>query len=81
MSKAEKLITRFKQIPADFDWAELTQLLRQFGYEEKKGSGSRRKFRCDGLPSITLHEPHPGSIVKKYVLRQVRETLESEGLI
>ncbi len=81
MSKPEKLVERFKKIPADFTWDELAGLLGLFGYEEKKGKGSRRKFRCDGLPSINLHEPHPGNIVKKYVLRQVHETLESEGLI
>jgi len=81
MSKADKLVERFKEIPADFTWDELTKLLRSLGYEEKKGKGSRRKFRGEGLPSINLHEPHPENTVKKYALRQVLETLESEGLL
>jgi hypothetical protein len=45
-----------------------------------KGTGSRRKFR-KGEHVISLHEPHPGSIVKKYVLRQVSETLKETGEI
>jgi len=81
MGKAEKLVERFKQTPADFTWDELSALLRSFGYEEKKGKGSRRKFRADDLPTLNLHEPHPEKIVKRYALRQVRETLENEGLI
>ena len=81
MSAKEKLIERFKGCPKDFTWDELVRLLKGLGYEEKKGSGSRRKFSGDGLPSISLHEPHPGSIVKQYALREVRDTLENEGLI
>jgi hypothetical protein len=59
----------------------LVRLLRSLGYEEKKGAGSRRKFRGARLPSIDLHEPHPGRVVKQYALRQVREMLEKEGLL
>lgn len=76
-----KLIERFKQRPADFTWDELTRLLAHCGYAEKKGKGSRRKFKAEGLPTLSLHEPHPSKIVKHYVLREVGEILESEGLI
>ena len=80
MGRKEKLIKRFKSIPADFTWSELCTLLNGFGYEMLKGTGSRRKFRKGEL-IISLHEPHPGSIVKKYVLRQVSETLKETGEI
>jgi predicted RNA binding protein YcfA (HicA-like mRNA interferase family) len=78
MGKKEKLRDRFETIPADFTWKELCSLLGGFGYEVLKGAGSRRKFVKDGR-IISLHEPHPGKIVKKYVLRQVLEHLKENG--
>jgi predicted RNA binding protein YcfA (HicA-like mRNA interferase family) len=81
MAGIDKLIERFKQHPADFTWAELVRLLANFGYAVRKGKGSRRKFRAEGLPSLSLHEPHPGKIVKQYALREVHETLKNEGLL
>ena len=44
------------------------------------GSGSRRKFKKDKR-IIILHEPHPGNIVKKYMLKQVLEALKETGEI
>ena len=35
----------------------------------------------EGYPPINLHRPHPGTIVKRYQLRQVHEFLEREGLL
>lgn len=81
MAAIYKLIERFRQCPADFEWSELVKLLSHFGYEEKTGKGSRRKFQGEGLPLISLHEPHPKKVVKRYALRQVLETLENEGLL
>lgn len=81
LAAIEKLVERFKQSPKDFTWNELTRLLAHFGYEEKKGKGSRRKFTKDGLPTIILHEPHPKNEVKQYALKYVREMLESEGML
>lgn len=81
MAAIDKLIERFRTCPADFEWSELVRVLAHFGYAEKSGKGSRRKFTGEGLPMISLHEPHPKSIVKRYALRQVLETLENEGLL
>ena len=81
MSGIEKLIERFKACPSDFKWDELVRLLKHLGYEENRGAGSRRKFRGENLPAINLHEPHPKTVVKQYALRQVRETLEREGML
>lgn len=80
MGRKEKLRERFQTIPADFTWKELCSLLNGLGYEMLTGSGSRRKFykkSTDDL--ISLHEPHPGSIVKKYALKEVRTHLEEKG--
>ena len=53
-----------------------------FGYEEEKGSGSRRKFfnHKTGV-SISLHQPHPGNELKAYQVRDVLDHLKQEGLL
>ncbi len=40
----DKLLERLRNRPKDFRWEQLKTLLRGFGYEEERGSGSRRKF-------------------------------------
>ncbi|MDF7806065.1 type II toxin-antitoxin system HicA family toxin [Pontiellaceae bacterium B12219] len=80
MGKKEKARARFEAIPADFTWKELCSLLGGFGYVMIKGKGSRRKFYKESTGDlISLHEPHPGSIVKKYVLQDVRTHLREKG--
>jgi predicted RNA binding protein YcfA (HicA-like mRNA interferase family) len=81
MASVDKLIERFKDVPSDLTWDELKRLLAQFGYAEEKGKGSRRKFKATALPTLILHEPHPGRIVKQYAVRYVKDILESEGLL
>ena len=82
MGKREKLITRFKTIPADFKWQELTRLMKALGYQEIQGNGSRVKFENGNADQmINLHRPHPGNIVKRYALRQLLEKLVQGGLI
>ncbi len=82
MGKQEKLIAKLRKVPADFTWQELTTLLKGLGYQEIQGSGSRVKFD-NGQPEqlINLHRPHPGNIVKRYVLRQLLEKLKQGGLL
>jgi predicted RNA binding protein YcfA (HicA-like mRNA interferase family) len=41
-----------------------------------KTGGSRRKFVNKNKGVIILHESHPGSIVKNYVLKQIIEKLK-----
>ncbi|MGK7895863.1 MAG: type II toxin-antitoxin system HicA family toxin [Xenococcus sp. (in: cyanobacteria)] len=51
--------------------------------EVKTGSsgGSRRRFINANNVIITLHEPHPSKILKKYQIEQIIEILSQEGLI
>ena len=82
MAAHEKLVARFKTQPADFTWDELVRPLEGCGYQEaKRGASSRRTFDGPGRPKIKLHKPHPSNLVKRYVLKEVRETLEKAGLI
>ena len=82
MGKREKLIARLMTVPADFTWHELSALLKMLGYKEVQGSSSRVKFYNGSVEQmINLHKPHPGNIVKRYVLRQLLEKLIQGGLI
>ena len=78
MSKKQKLIDRFLNMPSDFHYNELVRLLGYYGFNEvKKGktAGSRVMFMNEEKVPIRLHKPHPNGIMKKYQLRQIKETL------
>ncbi len=76
MGKQEKLKARLLSKPKDFTWAELSTLLHSLGFELIKGSGSRRKFfHKENNILLSLHEPHPSKILKRYVIEQVIEKL------
>ncbi len=84
MSKRNKAIDRFLTIPSDFTWDELVKILTHFGYKELKTGktgGSRRRFADKDKSVTTLHEPHPGKIVKIYALKEVLITLKEKGKI
>ena len=60
------------------------RLLEGLGYVEAKAgksAGSRRRFVHPSAPVIALHKPHPGNIVKMYVIDDVLRVLSEEGLI
>jgi hypothetical protein len=84
MGRRDKLIARLKGRPKDFTWDELMRLLDGLGYREVrvgKTGGSRRRFVHPSAPTIALHKPHPGSILKAYVVDYVLTVLTEEGLI
>lgn len=85
VSSIEKLIRRFLKYPKDFTWNELTRLLAHLGYIEAKvgkTSGSRCKFFNPVTQDyISLHKPHPSSVLKHYQVKQIIEKLISEGLL
>ena len=84
MGSKEKLIKRFKTIPKDFTWDELKSMLTSLGYSlgnKGRTSGSRVIYECDGRKPLLLHKPHPGNIMKEYILKEIFKTLQEEGLI
>lgn len=75
---------RFKTLPNDFTWNEMQRLLVLLGYEpynKGKTSGSRVIFKAPDKIPIMLHKPHPGNIIKGYVMKQVLDYLKNENLI
>lgn len=84
MSRRNKLVARLRGKPKYFTWDELVRLLEGLGYSEAatgKTGGSRRRFLHSTAPTIALHKPHPGNIVKMYVIRDVLRVLIEEDLI
>ena len=84
MVTKDKLIERFKRLPKDFTFDELTRLLEIYGFEKSnkgKTSGSRVVFKSGDLKPIMLHKPHPGNILKGYASKQVYSYLKELGLL
>jgi predicted RNA binding protein YcfA (HicA-like mRNA interferase family) len=79
MSRREKLIERFLAVPNDFTYDELVRLLGYYGFIEistGKTSGSRVRFSNEKKQIINVHKPHPGNIVRTYVIKQILENLK-----
>lgn len=84
MTRKDKLLRRFQDRPRDFTWDELVRLLTALGFKEArtgKTGGSRRRFIHGNGLVIMLHKPHPGNVVKAYVMDDVRNRLMDGGLI
>ena len=83
MSQIDKLISRFKSMPNDFTYQELSRLLKYFGYiEDAERAGSRVAFiHPDNKDIIRLHKPHPGNIIQRYLMKQIESHLKDNDLI
>jgi predicted RNA binding protein YcfA (HicA-like mRNA interferase family) len=84
MDRTDKLVERLRRRPRDFTWEELTTLLRRLGFRSVRPgrtAGSRRRFIHPDGCVLSLHEPHPARVLKRYQLDQIIETLDREGLI
>ena len=84
MSQIEKLVERLNSSPKTMKFSEVARVLESFGYmmmTDGKTSGSRVKFENEKGHTLSLHKPHPGDEILKYVVMQVRDFLRKEGLI
>lgn len=85
MGRKEKLIERFCRLPKDFTYEETLTLMKGFGYEEHtKGatSGSRIRFKNEATGAyVDIHRPHPGSIMKAWMMKTIHEHLRINGYI
>lgn len=84
MTKIDKLISKFLNNPKDLTYEELVQIMKNYGYTEiatGKTSGSRKKFKNENNDIIMFHKPHPKNIIKTYIIEQIIEKLERNGLI
>lgn len=76
--KRDKAVHRLKSIPNDYTFTEAKSLLNSLGFslfQKGKTSGSRVRFYKEGL-IIDLHKPHPGDVMKRYAVKDLKEFLE-----
>ncbi|CCY03312.1 toxin-antitoxin system toxin component HicA family [Prevotella sp. CAG:924] len=82
MGAKEKLVERFKKQPKDFIFDESLRLL---GYTKlNKGAtlGSHIRFKNEETGQyIDIHRPHPGSIMKAWMIKAIYQHLKKNGLI
>ena len=71
MGSKDKLVERFKKKPKDFTYEETVSLLAHFGYSEYN----------KGATSGDIHRPHPGSIMKEWMVKTIYQHLKNNGFI
>ena len=85
MGTLEKALKRLYSKPKDYTYSEAKSLLQHFGFEESnkgKTSGSRVRFyrKRDGKATM-LHKPHPGNIMKLYMVEDLIDFIVELGVI
>lgn len=82
-AKEKKQIERLLSVPADYTFSEATVLLKRLGFglfQKGKTSGSRILFYRDSdNMKILLHKPHPGDIMSKAAVKQLKQQLKDSG--
>ena len=85
MVAKNKLKERFKRLPKDFTFEETISLHASLGYQKhNKGatSGSRIRFKNEETGMyIDIHRPHPGSIMKEWMMKEIYRHLKNNNLI
>ncbi len=81
MSREEKLLEKLRDFRRDqgWDFGELCGLLQRLGFEMRI-SGSHHFFKRADLRDIINLQPQSGC-AKPYQVRQVRKTLQANGLL
>lgn len=80
MTKARKLLEKFRATKGEVKWKDLLALFNSLGFQKIEGEGSRVTF-TNGDVIIKLHKPHPHKEVRVYAVKQVKQILDDEGFI
>lgn len=79
MSKKEKLLKKFltKPVKKNLTFDELSTLLIACSFSKIEGFGSAVKFYNKSKDVlINLHKPHPGNILKTYLVKQIQDKIK-----
>jgi HicA toxin of bacterial toxin-antitoxin, len=64
---------------SNIPWTDIEALLLAIGCKSIEGSGSRVRFVFENK-SIAAHRPHPRKEAKEYVVRALRDYLNTIGI-
>ena len=67
-------------VQANILWTDIEGLLAALGSEISKGSGSRLRFKLNGVRAV-FHRSHPQKITDKGAVNSVRKFLENAGVV
>lgn len=85
MGKKDALTARLLNMSKDFEQREMDTLMSQCGCVKNnrgKTSGSAIQYIHQATQRVfTYHRPHPGNIIKPYVLKAAIQFLQSVGEI
>lgn len=82
MSQHKKLVADFAACTGPFPYRDVQRLLAGFGYVESTAKGSARRFHNPSTGHIIrLHEPHPGTDILLYMVKQIRASLQEKGIL
>jgi len=85
MGKKDNLKARFLSMPKDFEQREMDALMSQCGCVRNnrgKTSGSAIQYVHQATQRVfAYHHPHPGNIIKPYIMKAAREFLQDVGEI
>ncbi|WP_082524735.1 type II toxin-antitoxin system HicA family toxin [Pseudorhodoferax sp. Leaf274] len=83
MSRKDKLLARLRAAPKDFTWEEAVSLMGMHNFSELNATrGSGKKFvHTVTRVKVILHKPHPGNILKGYVVQALLDGLKNSGEI
>lgn len=85
MGKKDALVARLLNLPKDFEQREMDTLMSQCGCTKThrgKTSGSAISYVHSATQRVfSYHRPHPGNLIKLYILRAAIQFLQSVGEI
>lgn len=85
MGKKDTLTARFLSMPKDFEQREMDALMAQYGCTKSncgKTSGSAVQYVHESTKRVfAYHRPHPGNIIKPYILKADKQFLQDDGEI
>lgn len=85
MGKKDILLERFLSMPKDFEQREMDTLMSQCNCvkgSRGRTSGSAIEYVHQATQRVfTYHRPHPGNIIKPYILKAAKRFLQDIGEI
>ncbi|MCS7069239.1 MAG: type II toxin-antitoxin system HicA family toxin [Meiothermus sp.] len=77
MAWLEKLLEKMRRLPPEMRYEEVERVLRAYGFEEVRSSGSHHLFRHPDGRMLTVPK-HRGQVVKATYLKKVLEAIGEE---